>query len=187
MLENRRNALRSMLNDPQLEVRQAASASLDVLDAVADLDPLLDKLQHGERSEKLAAAFALERVNSAKIFPPLLEALKSDDPDLRLVVVKVLGIKKHPKTLGALVKVLDDSESGIQTEAARVLAGFADRRLPEYLAPLLQREEQVALAAIETLGQLAFPEGEEPLLEALRDQRAAVREKAAEMLGKIHI
>ncbi len=187
MLKNRQNALRAMLNDPQLEVRQAAAASLDALEAVADLDQLLDKLQRGERSEKISAAFALERVNTARIFPPLLDALKCDDPDLRLVVVKVLGMKKHPKTLAALIKMLDDSESGVQTETARVLAGFADRRLPEYLAPLLARGEQVALAAIETLGALAFPEGEEALLEALRDQRAVVREKAAEMLGKLHI
>ena len=187
MLEKRRNALRAMLNDPQADVRQAAADSLDAIEAVADLDQLLHRLQRGERQERIAAAYALERVNAARIYPALLDALKSDDPDLRLVVIKVLGAKKHPKTLAALVKMLDDPESGIQAETARVLAGFSDRRLPEYLAPLLQREEQVALAAIKTLGQLAFPEGEEPLLGALRDQRFVVRAKAAEMLGKLHI
>jgi len=187
MLENRRNALRAMLNDPQTVVRQAAAASLDALEAVADLDRLLDRLQNGERGERIAAAFALERVNSAKIFPHLLEALKSDDADLRLVAVQVLGAKKHPKTVAALVKALDDQEAGIQAEAARVLAGFVDRRLPEYLAPLLGRDQQVALAAIETLGALAFPEAEESLLGALRDSRTTVRAKAAEMLGKLHL
>lgn len=187
MLENRRSALQAMLNDPQPEVREAAAAALEVIEAVADLEQLLDRLQHGLRGERIAAAFALERVNSAKIFPPLLESLKSADPDLRLVAVKVLGGKKHPKTTAALVKMLDDPESGIQAETARVLAGFADRRLPGFLAPLLEREEQIALAAIEALGRLAFPEGEEPLLGALRDQRPAVRAKAAEMLGKLHL
>jgi HEAT repeat protein len=187
MLENRQNALRAMLNDPQAEVRQAAADSLDAIEAVADLDQLLQRLQQGERRERIAAAYALERVNAAKIYPPLLDALKSDDPDLRLVVVKVLGTKRHPKTLAALVKMLDDPESGIQAETARVLAGFSDRRLPEYLAPLLRWEEEIALAAIETLGALAFPEGEGPLLGALRDQRTVVRAKAAEMLGKLHV
>lgn len=186
MLEKRQSALRAMLNDPQPEVRQAAAASLDAIEALADLDQLLAKLQHGDRGERISAAYALERISSAKIYPPLLEALKSDDPDLRLVAVKVLGAKRHPKTLAALVKMLEDQESGIQAETARVLAGFSDRRLPEYLAPLLQWETEIALAAMETLGVLAFPEGEEPLLGALRDRRAAVRAKAAEMLGKLH-
>lgn len=187
MLEDRRNALRALLDDPQVEVQQAAAASLDAIEAVADLDRLLNRLQHGGRGEQIAAAFALERVNSAKIFPPLLAALQGSDPDLRLVVVQVLGGKKHPKTIGALIKLLDDPEGGIQAETARVLAGFADRRLPDYLAPLLKRHEQVALAAIEALGELAFPEGEGPLLEALQDERVAVRCKAAEMLGKLHL
>jgi len=140
-----------------------------------------------DEGERIAAAFALERVNVTKIFPPLLEALKDDDPDLRLVVVQVLGAKKHPKTIGALIKMLEDPESGIQTEAAKVLAGFADRRLPEYLGPLVKGQEQVALAAIEALGSLAFPEGEAALLEALRDERPKLRCKAAEMLGKLHL
>lgn len=187
MLENRRSALQALLNDPQPEVRAAAAASLDAVEAVADLEQLLDRLQHGLRGERITAAFALERVSSAKVFPPLLEILKSDDPDLRLVAVKVLGAKKHPKTTAALVQMLDDPESGIQAEAARVLADFADRRLPGFLAPLLAREEQVALAAIEALGRLAFPEGEEPLLGALRDQRPTVRAKAAEMLGQLYL
>lgn len=186
MLGKRCRALRKLLQDPQSEVQQAAAAALEKIEAIGDLEQLLDRLQHGERSERIAAAFALERVSAAKIYPPLLAALKSDDPDLRLVVVQVLGAKKHPKTIGALLSLLDDPESGIQAEVARVLAGFADRRLPEYLAPLLTRQEQVALAAVEALGILAFPEGEAPLLDALRDERVAVRCKAAEALGKLH-
>lgn len=187
MLEDRRVALQALFNDPDTQVQQAAAAALDAIEAVANLDHLLAQLQNGERGERIAAAFALERVNAARIYPSLLAALRSDDADLRLVVTQVLGAKKHPKTIAALIKLLDDPESGIQVEAARALAGFADRRLPEYLAPLLKRQEQVALAAIESLGVLAFPEGEPALLEALQDKRSAIRCKAAEMLGMVHL
>ncbi len=45
----------------------------------------------------------------------------------------------------------------------------------------------VALAAIATQGLLAFPEGAEPLLEAVKDKRVAVRRKAAQMLGRLHV
>ncbi|MCK4623487.1 MAG: HEAT repeat domain-containing protein [Desulfuromonadales bacterium] len=185
MWKDRRCALQALLNDPDPGVKQAAATALDAVEAVADLDQLLDRLKRGARDERIAAAYALERINVAKVYPALLAALQSRDPDLRLVAVQVLGAKKHPKTLGALARMLDDPEPGIQAEAARVLSGFADRRLPGYLAPLVNRDEQVALAAIETLGVLAFPEGEEPLLKALVDERTQVRRLAAEMLGRL--
>lgn len=187
MLKERKSALQALLNDPQPMVRQAAASSLDAVEAIADIEQLLDKLEDGDRGEKIAAAYALERINVAKIFPPLIEALKSDDADLRLVVVRVLGIKKHPKTISALVKMLDDIEVGIQIEAAKALGGFADRRLPEYLAPLVKREEQLALTAIEAIGRLGFPEGEAPLFEAMRDRRPEIRARAAEVLGGLHL
>ena len=187
MMEDRRRALQVLLSDPDDEVQQAAATSLDAIEAAGNLDLLLDRLKTGNRGERIAAAFALERVSATKVFPPLLEVLQSTDADLRLVAVQVLGAKKHPKTLGPLVKMLDDPEPGIRVEAARALAAFADRRLPGYLAPLLKQQEQVALAAIGALGLLAFPEGEEPLLEALNDERVAVRRKAAQMLGRLYI
>ena len=187
MIEARRRALQALLNDPDSEVQQAAAASLDAIEAAAGLDLLLERLKSSSRGERIAAAFALERVSASRVFPPLLELLQDCDADLRLVAVQVLGAKKHPKTLGPLVKMLDDSEPGIRVEAARALAGFADRRLPGYLAPLLKQQEQVALAAIGALGILAFPEGEGPLLEALKDERVAVRRKAAQMLGRLYV
>ena len=91
MFQKRLSALRAMLNDSQAEVRQAAAASLDALDALGNLERLLDKLANGTRGERITAAYALERVNSSKVFPALLAALQSEDADLRLVAVKVLG------------------------------------------------------------------------------------------------
>lgn len=187
MLADRRRALQALLNDSDAEVQQAAATSLDSIEAAEDLDLLLDRLKTGHRGEQIAAAFALERVSASKVFPPLLEVLQSSDADLRLVAVQVLGAKKHPKTLGPLVAMLDDPEPGVQVEAVRALTGFADRRLPGYLAPLIKQQEQVALAAIGALGILAFPEGEAPLLEALKDERVAVRKQAALMLGRIYV
>lgn len=188
MLEERLRALQPLLEDEDAGIRQAAADALDALEAVMQLDSLLARLKTGARGERIAAAYALERVNSPKVFPPLLEASQSSDPDLRTVVVQVLGSKKHPKTLGPLVKLLDDPEPGVLVEVVRALAGFNDRRLPDCLAPLVTAEnEQLALTAIETLGALAFPEGEAPLLAALEDPRPGVRRLAAQMLGRLHL
>jgi len=186
MLEDRRQALLPLLADENPEIQQAAATTLDALDAVANLDQLLQQLQSGTRGERIAAAFALEQINVSGVFPPLLAALQDGDPDLRVVVVQVLGSKKHPKTIGPLVKMLADPEPGVQVETIRVLAGFGDRRLCDYLAPFVAvADEQVAVAAIEALGTLTFPEGEKPLLAALRDSRPRVRLLATKMLGRL--
>jgi len=188
MLEDRRRALLPLLEDGDPEIRQAASDALDALEAAAGIDSLLERLKTGERGERIAAAYALEKINLAGVFPALIEALQSDDPDLRGVVVQVLGRKKHPKTLGPLVKMLEDPEPGVQVEVIKSLAGFGDRRLPAYLAPLVGAEnDQLALTAIEALGTLAFPEGEAPLIAALADARPEVRRLAAQMLGKLYL
>ena len=188
MLEDRRQALLPLLGDEDPEIRQAAATTLEHLEAVENLDQLLQQLQSGARGERIAAAYALERINISRIFPPLLEALQDSDPDLRVVVVQVLGSKKHPKTIGPLVKMLDDPEPGVQAEVVKALAGFRDRRLCVHLGPLIgSTKEQVALAAIDGLGSMTFPEGEAPLLAALKDSRPRVRLLAAQMLDLVHL
>lgn len=182
----RKQALRRALSDADAGVRQAAAGSLDALEAREDLEALLTQLKSADRGRQIAAVYALERIHSPKIFLPLLEALKSRDPDLRAAVVRILGGKRHPKTLGPLVKALPDPEPGVQVEIIRALAGFADRRIPACLEPLLDKTEEVALAAVETLGTLGFAECEAGLLKALTDRRPRIRRAAAAALGQLH-
>jgi len=187
MLRDRIQAVQKALSDKEDSVRQAAASSLDVLEACGEIEILLDQLNNGERGQKITAAYALGRVNSPKIFLPLLEALKSEDSDLRATVAQVLGSKSHPKTLGPLIRALADSEPGVQVELVKAIACFSDRRIPTYLEPLLKKTDEVALAAVEALGTLSFVEGETALIIALKDKRPRIRQAAAEALGQLQV
>ncbi|SHJ30866.1 HEAT repeat-containing protein [Malonomonas rubra DSM 5091] len=183
MITERRSALRSMLLDPDADVRQAAATALDVVEAVADFDRLLSVLRNGERVERLEAVYALGKLNHKRVYPALLEALKADDAEMRLLAVKVLGEKKHPKTVAALIKLLDDPELAVQVEVARVLGGFGDPALLAVLGPLVCRQEELALVALDAIGELNSADGEQVVFTAIRDKRSAVRAKAAQILA----
>jgi len=183
MINERRSALRSLLLDPDVDVRQAAASALDVVEAVADFDRLLTVLRNGERIERLEAVYALGKLNHKRVYPALLETIKAEDSELRLLAVKVLGEKKHPKTVAALVKLLDDPEPAVQIEVARVLGGFADPALLAVLGPLICRQEELALTALDSIAELNAAEGEQVVLTAIRDSRPPIRAKAAQVLA----
>ncbi len=187
MIEKRKTALLNALKDSDAQVRVSATLALDQLEGLADLSQLLSQLSEGDRSSRIAAAYALGKIHSSKVFAPLLKALKSDDPDLRTAAVQVLGEKGHPKTLPHLVQALNDPEPGVVTEIARALGNFNDSRLPKVLASLMKREEQIVLAAIDSMGDTGLAACEEALLEALKDQRPQLRSQAALALGKLQL
>jgi HEAT repeat protein len=187
MLEKRKKALKDALADSEPSVRDAAAAALDQLEGLDNLPQLLTQLAEGDRRTRIAVVYALGRIQSSKIFVPLLEALKADDPDLRSVAARILGEKRHPKTLGPLVKALAEPEVGVAAEIATALGQFDDPRLPKVLGSLIKREEQIALAAIDSIGKIGLPDGEDALLAALTDERPALRSHAATALGKLKL
>ncbi len=187
MLEKRKKALKEALTDTDPLVREAASTALDQIEGLSELPQLLTLLATGDRRTRIAMVYALGRIHSVKVFVPLLEALRADDPDLRAASARILGEKHHPKTLAPLLQALDDPEAGVAAEVVTALGQFSDSRLPKLLAALVSREEQVALAAIDSIGTIGFPDGEDTLLKALADNRPALRRHAAIALGKLRL
>jgi len=187
MLELRRTALKKALTDSEPQVREAAGAALDQLEGLSELPQLLVQLKAGDRATRIAAVYALGRIHSSKVFIPLLEALKTEDADQRIVAARVFGEKHHPKTLAALISALKDPEIGVVAEVVTAIGQFQDSRLPEILNPLIEREDQIALATIDALGQLGFPDGETALIKALTDARPTVRRHAAIALGRLRL
>ncbi|MEJ2699727.1 MAG: HEAT repeat domain-containing protein, partial [Desulfuromonadales bacterium] len=76
MLEERREKLKAALNDPDEGVRATAAESLERLESVLSLDKVRESLSSENRGLRIRAIFALESIDSPKVFPLLLESLR---------------------------------------------------------------------------------------------------------------
>jgi HEAT repeat protein len=184
MLERRRQVLQEALRDKDEEVRVAASEALERLEAVQSLDDILQVLRGGNRGQQVRAIFALEKIHSPRVFPPLLAALRVADADLRCAAIQVLGEKRHVKALEFLVRHLKDPHPAVRVHAATALGNFCDRRLvPCLSAVLADEDEELVVAALESLARIGFAEAEGAVLRLTDDSRTRVRCTAMKVLG----
>ena len=185
-LEERRNLLVGLLNDPQEKVRLAASAALERLEACQEFEQILESLASSKRGLRIKAIFAMEYVTRAEVFPHLINLLKDPDADVRSAAIQVLGAKAHPKSLNRLVRHLNYPAPAVRVHTAEALGHFNDDRLVPYLAAVLKSaDEQLVVAAIHSLQTIGASEALEPLAGMAGDPRAVVREAVAEALGTL--
>jgi HEAT repeat protein len=188
VLDDRKKRLIELLRDPDPEIRKAAAESLEVVESLYSLEQILEVLQKGERGAKVTAIYALERIDSDKVFPPLLQILQQADADLRSASIQVLGAKKNPQTLGTLVKHLKDPHPAVRVHAAEAVGNFPDKRLIPYLATLInQKDDTLAAAVTKSLGMIGGSESEEHILAAMQDSRPSVRLAATRAIAAIGI
>jgi len=187
-LEQRRNLLIALLNDSEESVRTAAAAALERLESCLDLPQVIRDLGSEKRGQRVRAIFAMENIQSADVFPHLINLLKDPDADIRSAAVQVLGVKAHPKSLNSLVKHLKDPSPAVRVHTAEALGHFNDVRLVPYLVTLLDAEdEQLVASAARSLGLLGSPDSATALAKLTRDSRATVRSAAVEALSKLPI
>ncbi|MCD6527907.1 MAG: HEAT repeat domain-containing protein [Desulfuromonas sp.] len=149
MEAQRREALIGALQDGDRGVRQAAA--LEQIEQRQDSDALLKQLAHSERTNRIAALYGLESVDSDAIQTALCAMLKDDDADVRAVAVQVVGRKGYPAALAELVRCLQD-DTAVAVYAAQALAGYADQRLiPYYEAVIRSGDEQLQCACVQAV------------------------------------
>lgn len=185
-LENRRNLLIGLLQDADESVRLAAAGALEALESFQDFDQILENLGSDNRGQRVKAIFAMEKVNRLDVFPPLIALLRDPDPDIRSTAVQVLGSKAHPKSLNSLVRHLKDPAPAVRVHTAEALGRFRDARLVPYLAAVLkERDEQLVVAAINSLAAINAAEAVAPVASLVGDGRAVVRRAVANSLGQL--
>ncbi|KKO19819.1 MAG: hypothetical protein DCC43_07735 [Candidatus Brocadia sp.] len=86
---------------------------------------------------------------------PLIEALKSDYPEVKIFAAKELVKLKDPSVIDVLIQAISDTS------------------------------EEVRAEAIQALGEIGDERAVKPLVHALDDESLNVREKAAKSLGKL--
>jgi HEAT repeat protein len=171
-------ALHTMLGSPDPAERREGARVLGALGVSSFYHPLLELVADQDRSVRLAAIRAAERIASPELVPSLVAAL--DEAPLRAAAAAAI-VSCAGGDLTALAAQLADRSRprGLRCHVARALAGLGAAAAPA-LVPLLDEPDDVvrgavleALAALGRDGAAAAPDRARLLACLDRETRAA--------------
>lgn len=166
--------LMDVLNDPHTTWRGRSGAA-EALGRIGDpraLEALIAALPNA------ASATALGKLGDARAVEPLLTVLNDREISVRRAAAQSLGQLGDTRAVKPLISAMSDHDEGVRTAAAESLDQLAWRpkgtpAAPTYWVVTHQWDKAVHIAAVE------------PLIMALQDHEASVREPAARALGMI--
>jgi len=176
------------------EQRRAAEVLAAVARAGQDVGPLLEQgLADGSARRRWGAAYACSVMGatSPACLPILLEALGSDDGDVRWAAATIIrslpGYQDVVPELRALVHALSPLQRKMALYCLRDLSAQASGLDDELLAALRDDEPAVRLAALSTVTVLAQDRqaAARAVMGRLDDADAGVRRAAAAALGRL--
>jgi HEAT repeat protein len=124
-----------------------------------------------------------------------MEALRDDDPDVRLVAVQHLG---GPARVQTLIDTLRDNHAGVRRQAAESLSAMGTAAAPALVEALRDQDPRVRAEAAFALGDLHKKDWRDrsaeeerlvvpPLCELLKDPDVEVRRNAARTLAQLRL
>jgi HEAT repeat protein len=178
-----------LLEDPQIEVRQAAARALGSTQHAQALPYLMVALRDPfwwyEREQEAGELLeAIECLGTLAV-DPLLEALTDSEMTVRRFAARLLGSIKDPRAIEPLGLALYDMHFEVGQVAAESLAGFGPAGL-KLLAEALHHPEawlrQHAIAGLALSGDKRIVP---PILEMLKDPEREVQKQAIQALGEL--
>jgi HEAT repeat protein len=189
------HALGACLGDPEKIVqRRAAEACAVLAERGVALRPLLGELLDSERfADRWGATYALSRLGAPppESLPVLIEALGTDDGDLRWAAANVIGqLEDRDAVIAELLRVLPTGTT-LQRKMALYCLRDVARPSPVLedaaLAALADPDPGVRLAAMSALARLAMDPDPVAtrLLPLMDDSDAGVRRAAPAALARL--
>ncbi len=120
---------RRLIEDSNIWVR---SAALDILSELGDgesRESIRSLLKAPDRMVRLAAAFALYRLGEPNYLEPIVDSLKGGDVVNRYQAISYLGKIGTEKSLGHLVRLLEEKEDEIVSYSLKAIGERADIEL----------------------------------------------------------
>jgi HEAT repeat protein len=176
-----------LLDDPKIEVRQAAAKVLGETKHPAAIPFLMEALRDSYwwyEKEQAAAVLlsAIENMGTA-VVGPLIEALSDRESTVRKFAVKVLGKLKDIRAVEELGMILYDLHHEVGLAAAEALAGFGAPAVGVLSEALRHPEAAVRGHAVIGLGRIQDVRVAPLLIEMLNDPERVVRKQALLSLG----
>lgn len=179
-----------LLDDPQIEVRQAAAQALGMTQRMEAIPLLFDALRDSfwwyEREVGLDELLdAITNMGKGAI-PELIEALHDPDGTVRKLAASLLARLPDPRALEPLSISLYDTHFDVCQASANALATLGRPALPVFLDALHHPEAWIRQQAILGLTRLDEPEVVPALLGSMNDENAEVRKQVIQSLAKLH-
>lgn len=179
-------------------LKQAAAEVLARIGGTAALAKLTDLLKSKDPDERKAAAQGLPGVTGGQTAADLLKALQAEKDDgLKAQIIFALGrtaifvsdVREKQAIAAELIHQMETGKDAVQLAAIDVLGKLRPKSATEPLVKQLtksHREEPVAAAIVNALGEIGDPKAVDMVVIMLRvHEKKRVRIEAALALGKI--
>jgi HEAT repeat protein len=186
------NVVTQALKDPKPTARRLAAEILGRMDNASAIPALVHQLPDPEPAVRAAVLRALGELYALSALDSITEALGDKDAEVRcqaLVALTQFELEPGSKLLAKLEELLGDPSIGIRTQAVVALAklGRGGQALPSLTKWLKEGEPALRIASLNTLGRVAaYLDGQPdaaPVLTALQDPSAAIRQAACQAAG----
>ncbi len=170
------------------EVMQAAAVALNRINPALAQDALLAALGTDQPDLLGAAMVGLANLQAQEGRERMMELLKHAEAGVRRTAAACLGKLAETRAVPALVELLQDNEAAVRKEALIALNNLKDKKaLPAMAACLQDKDAEVRRVAAIALANTRSREDVvvQPLVEALKDREAAVRQAALKALGNL--
>lgn len=178
-----------LLDDPKIEVRQAAARGLGNTGHPAALPYLLEALHDSywwyEReyaADDLLSAIAKMGTNAVK---PLIEVLRDKEGTVRKFAAILLGRLGDLRAIEPLSMALYDMHHEVGKASAEALAQFGAPALDVLVEALTHPEMWIRIHAIQALSTIKDTRVAPVLLEMLDDPEREVKKQVIQALGKV--
>ena len=149
--------------------------------------------QFESKFEQLKIEIAQKSIKLLELRPdksdpkPLVEAIKSEYPEIRIFAAKELVKIKDPSVIGVLIDATADKQEEVRIEVIQTLGEIGDERAVKPLVYALIDESLVVREkGASALGKLGRPEAEEALISALNSNtNLSIMCAIIEALGQI--
>jgi len=178
-----------LLDDPKIEVRQAAAKALGNTRHPAALPFLLEALRDPfwwyEREVQAGDLFeALEKMGDIAVVP-LIEALKDKEGAVRKFAAGLLGRLKDPRAIDPLGMALYDMHHDVGKASAEALLSFGVDSFEVLVEALDHPEMWIRIHSVDVLPRVGEPRVALILLEMLKDHEREVKKHVIQAMGEL--